>query len=1087
MSMTFLVSLVMANAGGLTPVNLRSEYLNNPIGIEETHPRLSWVDISAERGARQAAYRILVASSAARLRQGKADLWDSGKVASDQSTHVVYAGKPLYSRQQAFWKVQVWDAKGLRKDSAGSASWEMGLLNRSDWKGKWIGIHKAGSNPPTLDGANWIWFSEADGEGNMPKGSAFVHKKFSLVGSAKIDSASLVISADDHFKVTLNGKSVGAGDSWERVHSFDLKPFLKPTSNEFLIEGINDSGKAGIAAVAKIKYADGAIQTITTNRTWEAAKTPSSGWQSAFVVGPVGMAPWGKPTAPIDNGPTPYLRKVFAVSSPVVKARVYASALGLYKLYIDGLPVSHDLLRPGWTDYKKRVQYETYDVTARIKPGPHAIGMIIGNGWYTGRVGWTAGQNYGPQPLGLAQLELTHANGTVERITTDESWRVGTGPIVSDDLLNGETYDARKEALASLPRKFHYYFYMPKQGANGSRRVARPTVFALAGKDAWATIAGSNQGWDTPVVQPLTNIALNAQQSASVEKLEELHPQSIRQMPKGSFIYDLGQNMVGYARLKVKGPAGTSVRLRFAEMLKPDGSIYTTNLRSAKATDTYILSGNGTEVYEPSFTFHGFRYVEVTGYPGKPGMDAITGVVIGSNNPVVGEFECSSPLVNKLAKNIFWGQRGNYVDVPTDCPQRDERLGWMGDAQIFVRTATYNNDIAGFMTKWTRDVQDAQSVKGGYSDVSPRLVDNSDGAPAWGDAGVIVPWTIYQAYGDTRILEARYDSMARWIKYIDEANPNHIWVNRANNNFGDWLNVQDDTPRDVIGTAYFARSTDLMAQISKVLGKKAQAEKYTKLLSEIKVAFNQQFVSADGTIKGDSQTDYVLALHFGLLPKKMIAPAMEKLSHHILVDRKGHLSTGFVGVGYLCPTLTENGRTDIAYKLLNTDTYPSWGYSIRQGATTIWERWDGWRADKGFQDPGMNSFNHYSLGSVGEWMYNWVIGIDYDPAAPGYHHVMLHPAPGGGMTYAKGSLDTIHGVVKSEWHKSANGVFTLDVTVPANTYATLVLPSSDSRTVTESGRPVAKAVGIRNVKPHTSDLTCDLGGGTYHFRTMLTR
>ena len=1056
MSIFFLASLCLSSVGSLTPVHLRCEYLTDPLGIEETKPRLSWVDVSPARGARQSAYRIIVSSTAEKLQSGIADLWDSGKVVSDQSAQIAYAGKPLHSREAAYWQVQVWDQRGRLRSSIEEAYWEIGLLNKSDWSAKWIGMPQTKGSTLTLDGASWIWYPEADEKGNMPSGSCFLHKSFTVAEGAKVASASMVISADDHYKLKLNGKAAGAGDGWQSAHSVDLTPFVRSGVNDLVVEGINDTGKAAVAAVVKIRLSNGTELTVNTDSTWDSAKRLGDNWESPLVVGPVGMSPWGKPASPIVNGPTPYLRKKFTVSSPVIKARVYASALGLYKLYVDGKEVSHDLLRPGWTDYKKRVQYETYDITSWMGRGSHAVGLIVGNGWYTGRVGWTLGHNYGTQPYGLVQLELLHANGKIEKIASDASWKVGTGPIVREDLLDGETYDARREW----------------SGVKGQ---------------FWATAGLKDATWSSPIVKPLGNIAINAQQSPSVKKLQELKPLSMREVPKGSYQFDIGQNMVGYARLKVRGPRGTKIRIRFAEMLNPDGSIYVTNLRSAKATDTYILKGSGTEVYEPSFTFHGFRYVEITGFPGKPTLDAITGVVIGSANPQTGEFASSSKLVNKLAKNIFWGQRGNYVDVPTDCPQRDERLGWMGDAQIFVRTATFNNDIAGFMSKWTRDVDDAQSPAGGFSDVSPRLVDDSDGAPAWGDAGVIVPWTIYQAYGDKRILAKHYGAMSKWIDYINDVNPDHIWVKNSNNNFGDWLNAQDDTPRDVIGTAYFAHSTDLLAKSAAVLGKTADAQKYRDLFAEIKHAFNEKFVAADGTIKGDTQTDYVLGLWFGLLDADKQTIAIQKLAHHILVDRKGHLSTGFVGVGYLCPTLTKFGRLDVAYKLLNTDTYPSWGYSIRQGATTIWERWDGWRADKGFQDPGMNSFNHYSLGSVGEWMYNWIIGIDYDPADPGYHHIVLHPAPGGGLTWAKGSLDTIHGLVKSEWNVKPTGAFTYDVTVPANTHATLTLPTAKGAAVFEGGAPAASSLGISGVKSTSKGTVLELGAGTYHFKTVLSR
>jgi alpha-L-rhamnosidase len=516
-------------------------------------------------------------------------------------------------------------------------------------------------------------------------------------------------------------------------------------------------------------------------------------------------------------------------------------------------------------------------------------------------------------------------------------------------------------------------------------------------------------------------------------------------------------------------------------MLNPDGTVYTTNLRGARATDYYTLKGSGKEVYEPTFTFHGFRYVEVTGYPGTPKRDAITGIVVGSDNPQTGSFACSNPLVQQLQHNIFWGQRGNYLSIPTDCPQRDERLGWMGDAQIFVRTACFNNDVAAFMTKWTQDVVDAQSEEGGFSDVSPRKGDPSDGAPAWGDAGVIVPWTIYWCYGDKSILEHRYPAMRKWISYIDSVNPDHIWIQRSNNNFGDWLNVQDDTPRDVLATAYFAYSTELVEKSAEILGKTDDADYLRKLHSQIVEAFDAHFVDADGKIKGDTQTDYVLALRFGLLPEGQRENAVKRLSDHILIDRKGHLSTGFVGVGYLNPTLTAYGRTDIAYKLLENDTYPSWGYSIRQGATTIWERWDGWTKDKGFQDPGMNSFNHYSLGSVGEWMYRTVAGIDLDQ--PGYSNIVIHPIPGGDLTWAEGTLESIRGRIQSSWRRDGKK-FDLSVAIPANTTATIYVPADSAADVTESGNALDKADAIKVDRTENGYVVLKVGGGVYRFESV---
>jgi len=509
-------------------------------------------------------------------------------------------------------------------------------------------------------------------------------------------------------------------------------------------------------------------------------------------------------------------------------------------------------------------------------------------------------------------------------------------------------------------------------------------------------------------------------------------------------------------------------------MLNPDGTLYTINLRSARATDTYVLKGGGLEVWEPTFTFHGFRYVEVTGYPGTPRPDAVTGVVVSSAIDATGTFETSSALVNQLQSNIVWGQRGNYLEVPTDCPQRDERLGWMGDAQVFVRTACFNFDVQTFLAKWLQDVRDAQSPEGGFTNYAPAIVE-SGGSPAWADAGVIVPWTLFRCYGDMRVLERQYEAMRRFIAYVRESNPDLLWVERSAQNFGDWLNIGADAPRPVLATAYFAHSTRLLARAARVLGHEEDAREYEALFGEIRDAFGRAYVKPDGRVEGDTQTVYLLALAFDLLPDAVRPLAANRLVADI-EKRDVHLSTGFLGVSLLNPVLTGIGRTDLAYRLLLNETFPSWGYSIRQGATTIWERWDGWTEEKGFQDPSMNSFNHYSLGSVGEWMYAVVAGIELDPEVPGYKRSVLWPRPGGGLTRAEGALRTQYGRIRSAW-RIEGGTLRWEVEVPPNTTATLHVPTSDPASVTEGGRPVADSDGLVAVGP----AVFEAGSGRYVF------
>jgi alpha-L-rhamnosidase len=540
--------------------------------------------------------------------------------------------------------------------------------------------------------------------------------------------------------------------------------------------------------------------------------------------------------------------------------------------------------------------------------------------------------------------------------------------------------------------------------------------------------------------------------------------------------------MVGWARLAARGPAGTRVRLRFAEVLNPDGTIYTTNLRGARCTDTYTLKGGAREVWEPRFTFHGFRYVEVTGYPGRPSTDAITGVVTYSATPEAGTFTCSSDMVNRLQQNIIWGQRGNFLEVPTDCPQRDERLGWMGDAQVFVRTAANNMDVAAFFTKWMVDVEDAQRPDGAFTDVAPHVAAGA-GTAAWGDAGVVVPWTLYQVYGDRKIIERHYDSMARWIDYMEK---NSSGLLRPARGYGDWVAAGPSTPTDVIATAFFAYSTSLLAKMARVIGRADDAAKYEALFGRIREAFNRAYVAADGRIKGNTQTSYLLALHMDLLPPDKQPAALNHLVQDI-EERGWHLATGFVGTEYLLPVLTRFGRTDVAYRLLLQDTYPSWGYQIRNGATTIWERWDGIRpagagdrAGTQFQDPGMNSFNHYAFGCVGEWLFGAVAGIDTHPQQAGFRQTVIRPRPGNGLTWARASYDSIRGKITSAW-KQEGGRLTLDVSIPANTTALIHVPAASLDVVTEGGRPARSAPGLRFVRMDEGTAVFEAGSGEYRF------
>ena len=1036
----------------VTVQDLRCEYAADPLGIDSPQPRLSWVLESTERAQSQTAYQVLVASSSEKLRAGQADLWDSGKLASDQSIQVVYSGKPLASRQRCAWKVRVWDQDGRVAESQ-PALWEMGLLQTTDWQAQWIGYTTNAEPKPPFGDARWIWFPEGNPASSAPNGERFFRRVVQIPSGAEIKSAMLTITVDDQFTLCVNGEEVGKSsgqtDAWREKKSIDVKARLRSGQNVIALRAFNSGNAAGLLAHLEIECSAGPQIAAVSDKSWKVANTAADGWTradfddaawpSAKEIAKLGEGPWGNQFAvQMALGQVPHLRQTAAFAKPIKQARLYASALGLYEFYINGQRVGHDVFNPSWTDYNKRVQYHTYDVTRMLRSGDNAFGIILGDGWYAGYVGLGGPHRYGPQALALAQVEVEFADGSRQIIATDASWKAANGPLLQSDMLMGETYDARRE----LP--------------------------------GWNTSGFDDSRW-APVQIKNVDVPLVAAPDGPVREMMELKPRAITEPKPGHYVFDLGQNMVGWARLKVRGAAGTTVTLKFVEMLNPDGTIYTTNLRGAKCTDTYTLKGGGVETWEPRFTFHGFRFVELTGFPGKPDLDAVAGIVAYSDTPPVGKFECSNPLVNQLQSNIVWGQRGNFLAVPTDCPQRDERLGWMGDAQIFIRTATYNMDVSRFFTKWCQDVEDAQRPDGSFTDVSPFVCCGS-GTAAWGDAGVICPWTVYRVYGDTRILERHYDAGQKWIDYLTSHSKNLL---RPAQGYGDWLSIAADTPKDVLATAYFGLSTKIMADMAKVLGREADAAKYENLFGQIKAAFNQAYVADGVRIKGNTQTDYVLSLAFDLLAPEQ-RPAAAKHLVEDIAAKGDHLSTGFVAVRHLTPTLTRPGYVDVAYKLLLQETFPGWLYSVKNGATTIWERWDGWTKEKGFQDPGMNSFNHYSLGSVGEWLYGTVAGIGLDPEVPAYKHSIIHPRPGGGLTFAKAEFQSIHGKIVSNWQIEKDQ-FRLNIVIPANTTADVYVPAASADAVEESGKAASKAKGVTLLRVEDGAAVFAVGSGSYQF------
>lgn len=743
---------------------------------------------------------------------------------------------------------------------------------------------------------------------------------------------------------------------------------------------------------------------------WEMGVLDPSLWLASYIA-------MDDITKEKKSHPSQYFRNEFSTQKSIRSAKVYVTSLGVYELYLNGNKVGDDLFTPGFTSYNKRLQYQTYDVTKMLQQN-NAIGVIVGDGWYRGNIGWKGDYAfYGKQLALFVQLQVNYVDGTTETIVSDANWKASYGPILESDMYNGEKYDARLEM------------------------------------DGWAKGGFDDSKWTKVEILDHSKEILVAPQGPPVKAIEEIKPKKLITTPKGEIVLDLGQNMVGWARMKVKGQKGDQVILQFAEVLDKEGNFYTTNLRLAEATDIYTLKGGDEETFEPHFTSHGFRFIKVEGYPGTLELDDITGIVIHSDIAPTGSFTTSDPMINQLQSNIRWGQKDNFLDIPTDCPQRDERAGWTGDAQVFSMTAAYNFNVAAFYTKWLKDLAADQHENGLVTNVVPDILTGGEGVSAvggttgWADASIIIPWTVYQSYGDERILKEQYASMKAWVDYMAEkAGDDYLWNDPNYWHWGDWLAPNANQPdyngsvteKDLIATAYAYYSTTLLSKIASIIGKTEDINKFNELAKKYKAAFIQEYITPNGRLVSHTQTAYALAISFDLIPDNL----KEKSANYFAqdVERFGHLTTGFLGTPLLCSTLSAIGRDDLAFMLLNRKEFPSWLYPVTQGATTIWERWDTQKPD-GTIIEGMNSFNHYSYGAIGEWMYNHIGGLHIDPENPGYKHILLHPHPGGGLTSANAEFESMYGLVKSSW-KIEGDKFIYDVEIPANTTATVTLPGS---------------------------------------------
>ena len=1076
------------------PMELRVDDLKTPLGIDDPAPRLSWQLQDPVQGAKQTAYEVLVATRAELLRQGKADVWESGRIESGQSLNVRYSGSALAPSTRYFWCVRLWDAAGKPYAESPIAWWETGLLNQTAWRARWIGYETTEEAAVRHAPAQWITSPDAKALSAEKAAEQHLAYRTAVMLAKPVRRAVLFAAGRDTVSAWVNGAQVLKAQPllpskqmpWKKYLRADVTGQLIAGANVLAIESVhyvvNPNGMAAedappMNATLFVEYADGTTTTFASGTEWKTAihvatgwhemSFDDSGWKTAVIPMPMPgprSEPLGHPWIP-DS--VKALRHNFTVSQPVKSARLYATALGAYEIFLNGKRVGDDVFAPGWTDYRQRVKYQTYDVTAQLGNGKNAIAALLAPGWYSTPLEWfQQPNNYGDTPPALlAQLRIEHTDGSVEWVATDASWQASTSYILHSELYDGESQDARRK------------------------------------QPGWETAAFDSGRWKSAAIIDPKPVAIEAQDYPPIRVERTMEAKSVTQPKPGIYIYDFGQNFSGVARLRVQGPAGTDVRLRFAEIVNADGSIYTDNLRTAKATDHFILSGKGVEEFTPQFTFHGFRYAEVTGLLTALAKDALTGLVFHTDAPFTARLETGSAMINQLSSNILWGQRSNFVGLPTDCPQRDERLGWMADAQVFWRAASYNMDLAAFSRKFAGDMRGTQFGTSYYGVYAPGTVQSASGSGAgWSDAGVIIPWTSWLQSGDTSMIEENWAAMEKYLNAIEAANPDGLWKHEAGTPYGDWLSPEGKTDYTLIATAYWAYDVTLMRQMAHATGRATAEEKYARLFAKIRAAFQKQYVRNDGFVAGtdntpspfgqinnpgakskggDTQTGYVLALHMNLLPDNLRAAAAQKLAAKIEANH-GLLSTGFLGTPYLLEELTKAGHAKLAYKLLLNTEYPSWGYLVEHGATTMWERWNG---DQMKDDPSMNSYNHYAYGAVADWIYRYAAGVDATPLDAGFHTVILHPVFDARLGSIHFDYASSYGAIHSAW--TVKGTMAeWHLTLPANTTGWLSLNADEAATYKLEGVPLSES-NLAKAITRGEQSSFELQSGSYSFQVSV--
>ncbi len=1055
----------------ITADNLKCEYMNDAL-IAIQSPRFSWELNSSKNNQYQKAWQVILSDNNESIETGKGNIWDSGKRKGNETFGIKLPENKLQSFKKYYWRVRVWNTRNGVTEWSKPASFITGALDISDWKASWIGDNPEPQLEYPLPYKHMGYLSAYT---DNPEEEKWV--QIDLGSTKEFKTIRLWPTYNNiwniknfHLPVGLRIESSDDGKSWMKCEEIQnmTNPsggcilmyvtkssgcFIRLTSTKLIkydrrifdYEDQGDPSKMYAFSLAEVEvyqdylepkaFCDNTHNSLNLSRGCRVSCKDAlvkvdreDGYDPDMLTDGI----TGTPPYPQRRGipPSPMLRKRFELKTNPSKAIAYVSALGVYEITFNGEKPDSRVLAPEWTDYNERVQYQAYDVTDMLKSGPNVISSELADGWYAGMLGPTRWSNYFPKrgAYGLdrrlfMQLKIEYPDGTKESVLSDGSWKINPdGPIRIADNFLGESYDANKEV-----------------------------------KD-WQSVDFDDSSWKN-VVSESNNRNLVPQINQPVKIIETIEAKSVSKTRQGYYLFDAGENIAGWCNIKLEGSPGDRIVMRHGELLDEDGELYTENLGAAIQTDTIILGPSGKLQYEPRFTYHGFRFVEVQGLRSAPDKSILITRVIASDQPRTGNFECSNPMLNQLYKNLNRSHISNMHGVPTDCPQRDERCGWMGDVYIFAQTSIFNRDMAAFYNKWMTDILDAQSERGSFPDIAPHpfgYEKHFTNAPGWADAGIRLPWLMYVNYGDKEIIKNNFEAFEKYITNIVNCNPDLIWRKGLGLNYGDWLNGNTlnaegfpktgaQIPSEVFSTIMFYNSVVTLSEMAGSVDLFEKAKYYNDLAIKIKTAFRGNFIDADGKIEGDAQACYAMALHYNIFP-----PEMEKIFEKRMIDKfipyAGRMNTGFHSTICLMKELVKRGYTEKAYQLLETTEFPSWGYSIEQGATSVWERWDGYVKGRGFQGAGMNSFNHYAFGSIGEWMYENILGIQPDADSPGFRHFILKPIPGGTLTWAKGSYDSFSGKIKAEWTKEGNK-FEYGFTVPSNTTATVYVPAKSASKV----------------------------------------